>query len=141
MADGNRMSKGELALEYVGKFIILAVAIAVISYFIWHIYIDVKGRDIIPKDVPEIKTDTIRQDEFSAKQIARYIEGCWSFAASGAAKDAICYVLIGKMSADSSSVMAAMPEEMRKKVQIKADFSSGSISILLQNKGNMVLVS
>ncbi len=141
MAEWKGVSKGELALDYVGRFIILAVAIAVISYFIWHIYIDVKGRDIIPKEAPEIKTDTIRQDEFSAKQIARYIEGCWSFAASGATKDAICYVLIGKMRADGNSVMAAIPDEMKKKVQIKADFSSGSISILLQNKGNMVLVN
>ncbi|MBI2674917.1 MAG: hypothetical protein HYX24_00540 [Candidatus Aenigmarchaeota archaeon] len=132
--------KGDLAIEYAGKFILLAISIAVIMAFIWHLYITNKDKNPVPTKTPTVAADTIKQDEFSAKQIARYIEGCWSYAVSGVTKDALCYVLIGKMNANNNTVMAAIPADIRKRVVIKADFSSPSLSISLDNSGNMVVV-
>ncbi len=140
MMKTGRGLEGELALEYAGRFIILFVSIAVIASVIWQLYNQSNPPPPPPPPAEQFDTELVKKDSFSSKEIADYIEGCWSFIAADMGEEFVCYNLIGEMDADYDSIMGYLPADIRDKADIRADFSSGVVSISLE-KGSRVAVA
>ncbi len=138
MMKTGRGLEGKLALEYAGRFIILFVSVAVISMVVWQRYN--QSSPPPPPPAEEFDTELVKKDSFSSKEIADYIEGCWSFIAADMGESFVCYNLIGDMDTDYDSIMGHLPEDVRDKADIRADFSSGVVSISLE-KGSRVAVA
>jgi hypothetical protein len=145
--------KGEMALEYVFKVLIMLVTVAVIIGLIYTFSSDIRGAisKVIDWFKPDKKTTeekTIEQDSFTAKEIAVYIESCLSTQEQideKDQKDVVCYTLLSKstppkFTATKSSVVENLPKEIKDKVTITTTFKRSYVVIEFKDLGNEIIV-
>jgi len=145
--------KGEMALEYVFKVLIMLVTVAVIIGLIYTFSSDIRGSinkiigDWFKSSKPPAEK-TIEQDSFTAKEIAVYIESCLSTQESipeNEQKDVVCYTLLSKstppkFTATKTSVLENLPKSIKEKVTITTTFKRSYVVIEFRDLGNEIIV-
>lgn len=128
----------EFALEYIVKMIILiVVAVVVISLImtfsqdIINWWDDFTGRT--EKPPPEV--EVIEKDSFTAKEVANFIEGCWS-SNLNSQEDNECYFLLGSFSSiNKNSIIASINANLMdpNKIIFEVDLITNALVITYDN--------
>ena len=124
----------ELALEYIVKITILIVAAVVIigliltfSQDIHQWWTDFMGSE--QKSPPE--AIVIEKSSFTAKEVANFIEGCWS-SNEGSQQDNECYFLLGGFSGvDENSIVSAVNANIIDPGKIIFDFDTVTNALVI----------
>lgn len=148
--------KGDLALEYIFRIVILLVTVAIIIGLIFTFSQQVRdsvngflckfftcpNQTNCPDKMP------ITKNSFSSNEISAYIQSCDSCNSNlpeADQKDTVCYLLIAKtqpyFSADSNSILSALPSVLRSRTSVTANFNNQIVEIQFKDVGNQLIVS
>jgi len=148
-------SKGDMALEYIFKILIMLVVVAVIVMLIVQFSNEIRQAvqgfvckfsntcggtsDEFPKN--------IEQDSFTSGEIATYIDSCLSSNLAkpeGEQKGIVCYTLLAAKApyfdANKDSILSSISPNIRDKVSIDTDFSKHYIKIEFEDISNGIIV-
>lgn len=139
----------QLALDYIVRVLILAVAAAIIILTIINFYDDIKivvNKWLFPKNEKPEFPKTITKDSFSSGEIANYIFSCYSTMISvpeTEQKDIVCYVLLARngFSVSSRDILTLIPSDIKSNVEISASFTKDYVKIEFRDINNKVLVT
>lgn len=122
-----------LALEYIGKLMIVLVVVAVVIGFILNYYNSIPS-SFFPDNVPP-ETETIK-GTFDAKKIASEIQACWLKTGGQFRKDIVCSVLLGTFNvAGHNEIANSLPVDMQGSVIYDVDYSKSAIVIEFLERG------
>lgn len=145
--------KGDLALEYIFRIVIMLVTVAVMIGLIYTFSSDIRSSidkflsSLFGKSAPP-GTKTISQDTFSSREIATFIDSCYSSNKAlpeNEQKDTVCFVLLAKTSpyfnVDTNSILNNVSPSIKNQVDFKTDFTLQYVKIQYQDLGNRIIVS
>lgn len=143
--------KGEMALDYIVKFLIVLVVAGVVIGLFMASSEDARNalHNMFFPDVIKLPVETsASQTKFSAGEIANYIESCYSNmerVPEASQKDIVCYVLMANNSfstfTSSAEVSSALSKDIRDKVHFNTDFQRAYLKIEFRELGNEIIVS
>ena len=90
-----------LALDYMGKMIIIIVVIGVVIGLMLTFSADMRdavASFFFPEQPGNVETEVIERTSFSLSQMKNYIVSCWTKTGEDYNDDAVCYLLIGDVS-------------------------------------------
>lgn len=119
-----------LALEYIGKLVIILAVIAVVIGFMYNYYSRIQDDGIFTTDDIPPETETKQQRIFDARAVAGEIQACWLKTGPDFRKDFVCTVLLGTFSiTNSSEIKANLPQSMQDRVIYSADYTKSALVI------------
>ncbi len=119
-----------LALEYIGKLVIILAVVAVVIGFMYNYYSRIQDEGIFtPNDIPP-ETEAPKNGTFDAAAVAGEIKTCWLKTGPDFRKDFVCTILLGTFSiTDSSEIKANLPQSMQDRVIYNADYTKSALVI------------
>ena len=141
--------RGQLALSYIAKILIVLVVVTVVIALIFNFSGDVRGwvktlfhEEDKTKGFPSIE----KRESFIASDVAVLIESCYSVMTSlpeDEQKDITCYTLISgkKFGFGAEEVMSMVPEEIRERLEVHTSFDRDVVLIQFRDVGNRIILS
>ena len=148
--------KGDLALEFIFRIVILLVTVAVIVGLIFTFSKDIQNSIhqflckffTCPNENACPDRRPIEKDSFASSEISAYVQSCdncYSNIPEADQKDAVCYLLLAKKSpyfnADANSILNTLSNDLRKRTQVTTNFVSQIVKIEFKELGNKIVVS
>jgi hypothetical protein len=148
--------KGQLALDYIFKIVILLVTVAVIIGLIFTFSNDIQNSVhqflcnffTCPNENACPDRKSIEKDTFASSEISAYIQSCdncYSNIPEADQKDAVCYLLIAKkqpyFNANAGTILNTLPLDLKTRTQITTNFASQIVKIEFKELGNKIVVS
>ncbi|MGC9310127.1 MAG: hypothetical protein ACP5E4_00190 [Candidatus Aenigmatarchaeota archaeon] len=132
--------KGDLSIEYVGKWVVLIIVLAVCLLLLKSFSDSSEGylKDISEE---EYNTSSVTSESFSQSQMELYVRSCWLRAQESNEKDRLCYILEGNMDGIDAQTLEEEFEEYgldasgfdRKKAVATIEYSHIFRKIVLKN--------
>jgi len=142
--------KGMLALDVIGKWVIVLVVIAVVI----ELFLTFSGQFSNPfEEYFKTKEDLgfpkiVKQSEFSAGEISTYIESCYDTMTNlpdNEQKDIECYILDAdntfNLFVTEEDILNDLKPDIRDKVEIKTNFDKNLIIIRFKDVGDKIIIT